>query len=173
MNMEKEKVSQDFLYKYLTRQGVNITTLSELMGVSKTMVNGCFRHNKDRNGVARNFPAPTLQKLNAALEVMAAEIRKAKIVFGSDQTYTNNRGATYDPATIEQVKTLHRYFKLSKFLYNTLGWKGDKISITLRSTTSKAYGCISQEHVDRINAELLAVAGMLGSIEVVGSDDRQ
>ena len=48
--MEKNKVTQDFLYKFITERGVNISTLAEQMGLSVTMVNGCFRHNKDKNG---------------------------------------------------------------------------------------------------------------------------
>lgn len=164
--MEKTKVSQDFLFKYITEHGVNVSTLAELMGMSATMVNGCFRHNKDANGNQRNFPERTLPKLNAALGELARQMRGSLITFGSDQTYTNRRNMTYDPACVEQINALHRYFKITQFLNVVLGWSQNKKSIILHTPSSKGYACVSRDDVDRINAEILAVAGMLDAIEV-------
>lgn len=164
--MEKKKVSQDFLFKYITDHGVNISTLAELMGMSATMINGCFRHNKDANGNPRNFPERTLPKLNEALGELAGQMRCSLITFGSDQTFTNRRGMANDPACVEQINGLHRYFKMTQFLKYVLGWSQNKKSIILHTPSSKGYARISRDDVDRINAEILAVAGMLDFIEV-------
>lgn len=165
--MEKTKVSQDFLYKFITDNGVNVSTLAELMGMSVTMVNGCFRHNKDAAGRPRNFPLQTLPKLNEAIGELAVQIRGSLISFGSSRTYTNVRKVEYDPACVEQINNLHRYFKITKFVASVLGWSVNKKSTILHAPSSKGYACVSRDDVDRINARLLAVAGMLESIEIV------
>lgn len=169
--MDKKKVSQDFLYNIITTNGVNVTTLAELVGISREMVNGCFRHNKDRNGNPRNFPVKTLPKLNAALELLAEQLNQSQIVFGSDQTYTNNRGTKYDPATVEPIMALHKYFKLTPFLKRALGWSENKKSIVLHSPSSKGYACVSAQDVERINAAITEVAIVFGGIEVVPDSD--
>ncbi|MBP5425048.1 MAG: hypothetical protein J6Y33_03125 [Prevotella sp.] len=165
--MSKAKVSQDFLLNIIDERGVNVTTLAELMGMSNTMVNGCFRHNKDANGNPRNFPEKTLPKLNAALVAMADEMNKIQIPFGSSQTYTNQRGVTYDPAAVENITNLHRYFKLIKFLNRVLGWTPNKKSIVLHTPSSKGYACVSESEVAKINAAIKEVVIIFNSIEVV------
>ena len=171
--MEKKKVTQDFLYKYITDNGINVTGLAEQMGMSTTMVCGCFKHYKDASGKPRNFPVQTLPRLNAALEQMADLMMQSKISFGSSQTYINNRGTKYDPATVESIIALHKYFKLTKFLNRALGWTANKKSIVLHTPSSKGYACVSESDVELINAAITEVSIVFGSIEVVGSDDRQ
>ena len=167
--MEKAKVSQDFLFKIINDNGVNVSALASMTGLSEQMVNGCFRHNKDMNGNPRNFPEKSLPRLNAALVEFAGQLRESLITFGSDRVYTNNRGVKYDPACVERVNGLQRYFKLTKFLNATLGWSQNTKSQILHSPSSKAHGCVSQDDVNCINARILAVAGMLDGIEVVTS----
>lgn len=165
--MEKTKVSQDFLYKFITDNGINVSTLAQLMGMSVTMVNGCFRHNKDAAGRPRNFPIQTLPKLNDAIVELAAQIRSSMICFGGPQTFTNKRKVEYDPACVEPINNLHCYFKITQFLASVLGWSLNKKSAILHTPSSKKYGCISRDDVDRINARILSVSGMLESIEIV------
>ena len=165
--MEKNKVTQDFLFKFITERGINVSTLAEQMGVSKTMVNGCFRHNKDRNGNPRSFPERTLSKLNAAITELAQQMRCSLITFGSEQTYTNNRGTTYDPATVDSIKALHKYFKLNQFLKYALGWTENKKSITLHTPSSKGFACVSYDDVEHINSAIIEVSIIFSSIEVV------
>lgn len=52
-----------------------------------------------------------------------------------------------------------------------LGWNRAKCDFTLSAPNSKIYGYITREDADRLNAELLAVAGVLSSYEVVADDD--
>lgn len=52
-----------------------------------------------------------------------------------------------------------------------LGWNRAKWDFTLSSPNSKIYGNMTREDADRLNAELLAVAGILSSYEVVADDD--
>lgn len=165
--MNKTKVSQDFLYDNIVKHGVNVKAIAELMGISVTMVNGCLRHDKDMHGNPRNFPAKTLPKLNAALEQLAEQLNQSLITFGSDQTYTNNRGTQYDPAAVDGIQALRKYFKLTPFLKDALGWTENKKSIVLHTPSSKGYACVSAQDVRRINAAITQVAVLFGGIEVV------
>ena len=168
--MEKKKVSQDFLYQFITERGINVSVLAEMVGLSTTMVNGCFRHNKDKNGNARNFPERTLPKLNAAIVKFAAELDCRKIKFGSDKTYTNNRGNTYDPETVDGIRNLMPHLKIQQFLHHTTGWSFPKICAVVYSPAAKAYGCISESDVNLINAAITEIVIVLDSIEVVTGD---
>lgn len=164
--MSKVQVSQDFLLNIILERGVKVSALAKLMGMSEPMVNGCFRHNKDANGNPRNFPEKTLPKLNAALVDMAEQLNNIQIPFGSNHTYTNHRGATYDPATVDAILSLQRYFKLTKFLNKVLNWSPNKKSIVLHSPSSKGYACVSETDVNKINAALKEMAILFNSIEV-------
>ena len=171
--MEKLKVSQDFLYKQLMEHNVIISLLAKRMGVSVAIVSRCFHRDLNRHGKPLSFTGANIVKLNAALEELAAEIRQSTVDFGSDQTYTNQRGATYDPATVEPLRRLSAYFKMNPFLQRVLGWRVSKRETILGTPSSKAYGCVSQDDVARVNAELLAVAGVLSGLEVVADGDGQ
>ena len=169
--MEKKKVSQDFIYKNIIQKyGVNVSSLAELMGISDTMVNGCFRHNKDKHGVPRNFPARTLPKLNAALAELSEQLSQCRISFGSEKTYTNRLGNTYDPAAVNEIKELRKYFKLTPFLKTALGWTEAKKAIVLGIPSSKGYACVSAEDVQHINDTIQEIAILFGGVEVEASD---
>lgn len=165
--MNKLQVTQDALYQFIVEHNINISGLAREMGANPTLVGGCFKHTPDRHGKPRHFTANTLPKLNAALESFADKIRHSMIVFGSSQTYTNRLGATYDPGTMPAVKKLSNYFNLTAFIVRILGWNENKKNLTLSSPTARQYGCISQDDVNRINAELLAVAGVLSNYEII------
>lgn len=166
MNIEKAIISQDFLYDYLVKHNVNLSRLNELMGVSNGILMGSFHHDTDRHGNQLKFSAKNVERLNVALEELAAQMRQCVITFGSSKTYTNKRGTEYDPGTVPQIKALVRWFKLNPFCERVLGWNLNKKETVLYAKSSKAFGTVSAEHVAKINAEVLAVAGMLGGIEV-------
>lgn len=168
---QKVQVSSDALYQYLTEHGVTISRLSELMGVSFATVNSCFLHHKMMDGTPRRFTAKNIEKLNIALEQMAEGIRGAVLTFGSDRVFTNRRGKTYDPALVEPIKNnVAKYFSMNLLCEKVLGWSRPMKRNVLESNTGKAFGCITADDVNRINAELLSVAGVLGSYEVVPDD---
>lgn len=170
--MNKKTVTQDFLNENIIKPyGLNVTTLAELMGMSATMVSGCLKHQKDATGKPRNFPQKSLPRLNAALEQLADQLSQVQIQFGSDQTYTNNRGRECDPATVEPIMALHKYFKLTKFLSTAVGWTENKKSIVLHTPSSKGYACVSAEDVKGINAAITQVAILLAGIEVVADGE--
>jgi hypothetical protein len=164
--MDKAKVTQDFLYEYLTQHNVNLNRLNELMGIGNGTLVDCFRHQPDRHGKAKRFSAANIQKLNDALPLLADQMRRGVVTFGSAQTYTSRRGETYDPATVPQLRALQRWFKLGPFFLRVVGWTQSRTSSSLCSPTAKAFGTITADQVARINAEVLAVSGMLGGIEV-------
>ena len=171
-NMEKIKVSSDTLYNYLVEHDFTISLLAEYMGVSGGSLAACFRHNLDILGRPRKFSVGHIKKLNDAIVRIAEDMRGHVLVFGGDKMFTNQQKSTYDPGLIEPIKRgVGKFFKLRTMAERVLGWNKGKWNNTLSAPSSKVYGNISRDDADRLNAELLAVAGMLSSYEVVADDE--
>lgn len=168
--MEKVKVTQDVVYQFITEHNVNLSGIAREMQANPALVAGCFRRNVDRHGSPRHFTAVTLPRLNAAIDAFAANMRQSLIQFGSDKMFTNKWGTTYDPGTLPALKELSKFFNLTAFIVRVLGWNEKKKNATLSAPSSAIYGCVSRDDVNRINAELLAVAGVLSNYEVVAED---
>lgn len=168
--MEKLQISQDALYEYMLAHGVKMSRLAELIGKSDDVVTSCFKHHKDGRGKPRYFNAQHCAAISEALQTIASELRGCLLTWGSDQVYTNQRGATYDPALVEQIKTVGRYLNITALVERVLGWTKGKKSAVLVQTTSKGYGTVSQADMVAINNEILGVAGVLSSYEVVAGD---
>ena len=170
--MDKIKVTQDTLYQYLTEHTMTISLLAVKMQVSEGILYGCFRHSPNRYGQPLKFSATNLKKLNAAIGEIADELRGSLLTFGSPQAFTNQRGATYDPALVEPIKNgITRYFKLKGLTERVLGWNKAKCEGTISTKSSPMYGRISKADMDRLNAELLSVAAVLGSYEIVPEEE--
>lgn len=170
--MEKKKVTSDELYKFLTDHHIIISKVSEVMGASHSIVSRSFKHGLDRLGKPIKFSPANLLKLNMAIGQIAAELRTMEIKFGSDQTYTNQRGSTYDPATVEAIQQLGDYFNLKGMTHSVLGWNETRKRTTLSIKNSPVYGNITKDDVERINMEVLSVISTLDSIEVVAHEDK-
>lgn len=164
---QKVQVSQDTLYAYLTEHGVKLARLAELMEISSTTISDCFNHTINKDGLRRSFTKKAVVELNIALGRMAERLRELMLTFGSDQTFTNQRGATYDPALVGPMKKIGELLNLTALVQRVLGWSLRKKENILVAQASKVYGHISKQDVDRINAELLSVAGVLSTYEVV------
>ena len=164
---QKVQISQDTLYRYLDEHSIKLVRLAELMGMSGPSVTSCFKHQIINKGTPRSFTAKAVVKLNAALEQIADGLRGSILTFGSDQVFTNQRGSTYDPALIGPMKKIGELMNLTALVGRVLGWNERKKQAVITQPHSKVYGCISEDDVNRINAELLAVAGVLSSYEVV------
>ena len=169
--MEKVKVTQDVVYQYMLEHNVSLSDLAREMQANATMVAACFKRNADRNGKPRHFTAATLPRLNEGLSKFAAQMRQCVIPFGSNQVYTNHWGATYDPATVEPIRQLANYFNLTALVVRVLGWSKTKKSAIISDVHSKAFGCVSRDDVNRLNADLLAVAGVLSSSEIIPDEE--
>ena len=165
--MDKVKVTQDVLYQFIVEHNVNLSGIAREMQANPTMVAGCFKRNLDRHGKPRRFTPETLPRLNEAIDNFAARLLENLIQFGSEQTFTNKWGNTYDPGALPALKALSQFFNLTAFIIRVLGWNERKKNATMSAPSSAAYGCISKDDVNRINAELLAVAGVLANYEVV------
>ena len=169
----KIQVSSDFLYAYFQEHDLSVSMIANRMGSSISIINRSFRHANDRLGKPIYFSPANIARLNDALMQVAGELRQHTLTFGSDLTYTNKHGRTYDPALVEQIKALCEYFNLKGLTERLLGWNRTKWNFILSAPSSKIYGHITREDVDRINAELLSVAGVLSSYEVTESPDKQ
>lgn len=166
----KTKMSQDAIYKFLTDHDVKISRLADLMGVIPTFVISCFRHNNNSNGNPRYFSKENIEKLNVALQQYSADLRSCVMTFGTDKMYTNKQGRVYDPGMLEPLNQLGEQMNLIGLTSRILGWSKSKKRSVFSSPTSKAYGNISETDIMAINAEILAVAGMLDNVEVVPDD---
>ena len=169
--MGKVEVSQDTLYQYMLTHGIILSRLAELIGKSPEMVMSCFKHHKDGRGKSRYFSHANIVAINKALPMIADELRARLLTFGSKQTYTNQRGATYDPALVGPIKEIGKYLNITALVKRLLGWSKGKKSAVLVQASGEAYGCVSEADVVAINYELLAVAGVLSSYEVVADGD--
>ena len=165
--MKKVKISQDTLYEYMKEHDLKLVRLAEESGFSGTTINLCFKHALYPNGNQREFSVKSLQRINEALQRIAEGLRSCTLSFGSERTYTNQLGNCYDPALVKPVKRIGEWVNLTSFTKRVLGWSQHKKEMVLVSPSSTLYGCISSEEVDRINAELLSIIGMLSSVEVV------
>lgn len=169
--MGKVEVLQDTLYQYMLTHGIILSRLAELIGKSPEVVSSCFKHHKDGRGKSRYFSHANIVAINKALPMIADELRARLLTFGSKQTYTNQRGATYDPALVGPIKEIGKYLNITALVKRLLGWSKGKKSAVLVQTSGKAYGCVSEADVVAINYELLALAGVLSSYEVVADGD--
>lgn len=169
--MDKIKVTQDFLYQYLLEHNFTISMLANKMGVSNAILSRSFRHMPNRLGKTMYLSAANIARLNVVLEQVADELRGCVLNFGSPQTYTNLHGRTYDPALVDVFKDgAGKYFNLTGLTERVLGWNVNRKRMTLSIEKSPIYGNISKQDADRINAELLSVAGVLSSYEVVADE---
>ena len=169
--MEKIKVSQDFLYNYLQEHNIIFSMVSGKMGVSSDIVRQCLRRDLNRLGKPMKLSAANIERMNVALEQIANELRQCVFTLENKDTRDNHRGTTYYQGCVADFKRINEYFKLNGLTERILGWNKTKCRTTLFIENSPVYGNITKEDVDRINAELLAVAGVLSSYEVVADAD--
>lgn len=171
---QKIKVSPDKLYSFMQEHNMMAYMLSHYMGVGESTVRACFRHEPRRNGKPLQFTEANIQKLNDALPQLATELRACLLSFGSERTFTNRCGKTYDPAVIEQVKNgMARFFNMRALTERLLGWNKQKCGARLASVGHQTYGHISREDADRLNDELMSVAGVLDCYEVVIESNKE
>lgn len=172
MEEKKVQITQDTLYEYLLAHDVKLSRLAELMGLKKPeVVMSCFKHHKDWHGRPRKFNAEHVALINNALPVMADELRGKLLTFGSERMFTNKWGNTYDPALVDQLNGLGKWLNITGMMVRLLGWTKGKKSAVFCQPSSKAYGAISEQDMITINNEILSVAGVLASYELVMESD--
>ena len=168
--IQKEKWTQDELYDFLTSNDVTISRLSDLMGMTVGMVASNFKHHLTRHGKPRSFNYQQTVKLNEALQQLAKNMRQSMLRYAGTEQKKGNLGKVYYPALREQMKDgVGQYFNLVSLTFRVLGWNRTKKRNVLESNkeNSKVSGCITAQEAELINKEILAVAGMLESHEIV------
>lgn len=165
------KMSQDALYKYLTDHDVKVIRIAELMGKTPASIISNFRHHANAHGNPRRFSVENCRQLTEALHVIASELRRCVMTFGTEKMYTNKHGRTYDPGLVQPMKRVGELLSLTSLVYRLLDWKEGKKMNILCSPSCKVYGNISEDDVMKINAEVLAVAGVLENVEVVPDEN--
>jgi len=167
MEQQKIKMSQDELYQYLNDHDVKVIRLAELMGKTPAVIISNFRHHANAHGNPRRFSVENCRQLTEALHVIASELRGCVMKFGTEETYTNTHGRTYDPGMIKPINRVGELMNLTQLAERLLGWNKGKRTSVLSDTNSKAYGNVSKSDVLLINIEIASVAGVLDLVEVV------
>lgn len=162
--MEKVKMNQDELYQFLLSRNIIIKRLGEKIGQSDVAMSNAFKHNVV-NGSPLYFSTEKLRRINEALPVMADEISARLMKFNTGGPTTFGRNNKYDLDCLEQLRTVGDYFNLIGFTARILGWSKTKKSATF-TPSSNLYGHITEADVTAVNTELLAIAGVLRSVEV-------
>lgn len=170
--MDKVKVTQDTLYEYMLAHDIKITRLAELMNRGIDVVTSCFKHNRNWHGHPRRFNAEHIELINKALPILADELRNRMLTFGSSQIHSSKKGYTYDPALIEPLKDLGQYLNITGMLRRVLGWSAAKKNSILSRSTGRLYGNITKQDAERINTEILSIAAVLSSYELVVDGDK-
>ncbi len=164
---KKTKVSADKLYKFMNEHNFTGYILSSYMGVSESIVRGCFKHSLNRHGKPLQFSESNLARLNDALPRMAADLRGCMIIFDDKRAVVNRCGTAYDLTVAEQTKTgMSRFFNMQALTKRVLGWNAQKCRARLASEGHVTYSHVLREDCDRLNDELLAVSGVLENYEV-------
>ncbi len=167
----KIRVTQDTLYEFLLDHDLKISRLAELIGKSTDVVFSCFKRHKDAYGHPRGFTDKNIKAINEALPVLASELNSRILTFGSEQTYTNMRNTTYDPALVGQIKELGKYFNITGLTWRVLGWNKFKKSSILSQKTSITYGCVKASDTVALNNEVINVIAVLLSYEIVADGE--
>lgn len=167
MGKQVLKMSQDVLYNFLTEHGVKISRIADEMDMTPSAVTSCFVHRPTRHGKPRSFTAEKVAKLNEALRVYSNELRSCVLNFGTDQKYTNQHGRTYDPGMIESLNQLGVYLNMTAVMERVLGWSKSKKLNVFSNPSSKNYGNISEEDINKINIEVLTIVGTFDNVEIV------
>lgn len=142
--------------------------LSQYMGVSESIVRGCFKHDINCRGKFLRFSEGNIQKMNDALHRLAADIRACQLNFGQGETFTNRCGRVYDRSIADQVKQgMMRIFVVKDIVSRVLGWNELKCKARLCSTGSVTYSNVECADCERLNDELISIASVLESYEVV------
>ena len=169
--LQRMKMSQDALYEYLTAHDVKVIRIAELMNKTPQAIISCFRHHNNAHGYPRRFSVENIKLLNQVLVQIAQELRDSILVFGTNQMYTNRHGRTYDPGLLAPIKRVGTLLNLIGLTNRLFGWNKTKKSTVLSDPCSKVYGNITEDMVTKINAEILAVAGVLECVELVPDDN--
>lgn len=118
------------------------------------------------NDKPHHFSPDKLQRINEALPQWADAIQSRLMQFHPENNISAVAGRCYDPSCLDQLRRVGEHFSITALTARILGWSKSKKE-SVFTPANKNYGHISLEDVTAINNELLFVAKMLSSYEVV------
>ena len=168
---QKEPITQDDFYKFLTDHDVIISRLAEMIGMKKPEpLMSCFKHHNDWHGRPRKLNADHIAALNEAMPRLAEELLNCRLKFDPERAETNAWGSTYDKGLVEPIKRIGNYLNITKMLERVAGWSASKKCAVLSRHEGSMAGCISKADAVAINQELITIAGVLEKYELVADD---
>jgi hypothetical protein len=157
----------------MQKHNMTACVLSHYMGVSESIVRGCFKHDINCRGKRLRFSEENIQKMNDVLPRFAADIRACELHFGQGDTFVNRCGREYDKSIAAQVKAgMGRFFGIKDLTARVLGWNWQKCKARLSSEGQQTYSHVTREDCDILNDELTAIASVLESYQVVADKRR-
>ena len=163
--MDKIKVSQDELKRFLDAHHFVKVALAKKMGVSESIVGDSFNHMINRHGKPMSFTKKNIELLNMALHQIAEELSASKLKCSDDGS--TRRFVNDDPAIIESLRKISQYIKLRGMTYNVLEWGARKCESNINLKESNPRVHLKKEEIELINNEILTVAGTLAKWELV------
>lgn len=171
-NMDKIKVSQDELKRFIEAHHFVRVALAKKMGVSESIVGDSFNHMINRHGKPMSFTKKNIELLNIALQQIAEELSASKLKCSNEEEAATRRFINDDPAIIDSLRKISEYIKLRGLTAKVLGWGTRKCesNINLKEANPRVH--LKKEEIELINNEILTVAGTLANWEVVADEPK-
>ena len=166
--MDKIKVSQDELKRFLEAHHFVRVAIAKKMGVSESIVGDSFNHMINRHGKPMSFTKKNIELLNTALQQIAKELSMSKLKCSDDGS--TRRFINDDPAIIESLRKISEYIKLRGLTAKVLEWGTRKCESNINLKESNPRVHLKKEEIELINNEILTVAGTLANWEVVADE---
>lgn len=169
--MDKIEVTQDQLKYYLEEHHFIRAALAKKMGVSESIVGDCFNHLLNRHGKPLSFTKKNVELLNQALQQISEELSRCKLKCSNEEEQASRRFINDDPAIIDGLRKISEYIKLRGLTAKVLGWNNRKCESNINLKESRLHVHIKREEIERINIEIMAIAGTLATWEVVADEN--
>lgn len=166
-NMDKIKVSQDELKRFLEAHHFVRVAIAKKMGVSESIVGNCFEHVLSRHGKPLSFSKKNIELMNFALQQIAEELSASKLKCSNEEEAATKRFINDDPAIIGSLRKISEYIKLRGLTAKVLGWGTRKCESNINLKESNPRVHLKKEEIELINNEIMTVAGTLANWEVV------
>lgn len=164
--MDKIKVSQDELKRFLEAHHFVRVAFAKKMGVSESIVGNSFNHAINRHGKPMSFTKKNIELLNIALQQIAEELSACKLKCSNEEAATR-RFINDDTAIIDSLRKISEYIKLRGLTAKVLGWGTRKCESNINLKESNPRVHLKKEEIELINNEILTVAGTLANWEVI------
>ena len=165
-----EQITSKQLYDYMEKNGVTMSRLADLAGITRHQLSAYFNKTALVSGLKRHFTEVSVQPINEALPRLAEQIRNAQIRVTPEEAKPV-RGREYYPVCVERIKEqLGPWLNLKVFMGRALDWSPSQFGNVMMSKNSRAHGNITADHILLLNQALRHLASDLENYELLPDD---